>query len=147
MNQTGWNPPTLKFIRVKILLIKRIVGWNPSFFLKHRFHILYFPNLTGLFTKPTARQSTKYWFSPDIDEVNPCNLNCWEHGSWDLPLHAGLESWVPTRSWMPTWWHVLEVRLGTRVASWVKPNGRLDAQRKSHKYCCITQARSDFNDS
>ena len=26
--------------------------------------------------------------SPKSHEVNPCNLNCWEHGSWDLPLHT-----------------------------------------------------------
>jgi hypothetical protein len=34
---------------------------------KHGFHILHFPNSTGLFTKPTGRHYTKYWFSPDID--------------------------------------------------------------------------------
>ena len=49
-----------------------VVGWNPFIylfiliFLKHRFHILHFPNLTGLFTKPTGRHYTKYPFSPDI---------------------------------------------------------------------------------
>jgi hypothetical protein len=36
------------------------------FFSKHRFHILHSPNSTGLFTKPTGRPYTKYWFSPDI---------------------------------------------------------------------------------
>ena len=36
------------------------------FFLKHRCHILHFPNSTGLFTKPTDRHYTKYRFSPDI---------------------------------------------------------------------------------
>jgi len=35
-------------------------------FKKHRFHILHFPNSTGLFTKPTGRHYTKYRFSPDI---------------------------------------------------------------------------------
>ena len=25
--------------------------------------------------------------SPMSLEVNPCNLNRWERGSWDLPLH------------------------------------------------------------
>jgi hypothetical protein len=26
--------------------------------------------------------------SPKSLEDNPCNLNCWWHGSWDLPLHT-----------------------------------------------------------
>jgi hypothetical protein len=42
-------------------------GWLKSVpFLKHRFHILHFPNSTGLFIKPTGRHYTKYRFSPDI---------------------------------------------------------------------------------
>ena len=43
-----------------------VAGWNPVHFQKHRFHILHFPNSTGLFTKPTGRHYTKYRFSPDI---------------------------------------------------------------------------------
>ena len=43
-----------------------VAGWNPFFALKHRFHILHFPNSTGLFTKPTGRHYTKWRFSPDI---------------------------------------------------------------------------------
>ena len=35
-------------------------------FFKHRFHIIHFPNSTGLFTKPTGRHHTKYRFSLDI---------------------------------------------------------------------------------
>jgi hypothetical protein len=27
--------------------------------------------------------------SPKSLEVNPCNLNCQDHGSWDLPLDMG----------------------------------------------------------
>ena len=46
-----------------------VAGWNPIFFLKHRFHILHFPNPTGLFTKPTGRHYTKYRFSPDIETI------------------------------------------------------------------------------
>ena len=30
--------------------------------------------------------------SPKSHEVNPCNLNRQEHGSWDLPLHTGPKS-------------------------------------------------------
>jgi hypothetical protein len=44
-----------------------VAGWNPVNFLKHRFHILHFPNSTRLFTKPTARHHTEYRFSSDID--------------------------------------------------------------------------------
>ena len=43
-----------------------VAGWNPLLFPKHRFHILHFPNSTGLFTKPTGRHYTKYRFSSDI---------------------------------------------------------------------------------
>jgi hypothetical protein len=43
-----------------------VAGWNPFLFLKHQFHILHFPNSTGLFTKPTGHHYTKYRFSPDI---------------------------------------------------------------------------------
>jgi hypothetical protein len=64
-NQTGWNLLISQFIRVNILLLKMVVGWNPVF-LRHRFHILHFPNSIGLFTKPTGRYYTRYWFSPDI---------------------------------------------------------------------------------
>jgi hypothetical protein len=46
--------------------------WNPFFFFqKHRFHILHFPNSTGVFTKPTGRHYTKYRFSPDIVPTPP----------------------------------------------------------------------------
>jgi hypothetical protein len=70
MNSTGWNPPISQFIRVKILLLKMVASWNPFLFLKHRFHILHFPNSTGLSIKPTGRHYTKYWFSPDIVALN-----------------------------------------------------------------------------
>ena len=43
-----------------------VAGWNPFCFQKHQFHILHFPNSTGLFTKPTGRHYTKYRSSPDI---------------------------------------------------------------------------------
>ena len=50
--------------------------WLKSvFFLKHQFHILHFPNSTGLFTKPTGRHYTKRRFSPDIALFPPlCRL-------------------------------------------------------------------------
>ena len=41
-------------------------GWNPIF-LKHRFHILHFPNSNAFFTKSTSCHDTKYRFSPDIE--------------------------------------------------------------------------------
>ena len=44
-----------------------VASWNPIFKKKHLFHILHFPNSTGLFRKPTGRHYTnKYQFSPDI---------------------------------------------------------------------------------
>jgi hypothetical protein len=42
--------------------------WKSVSFLKHRFHILHFPNSTGLFIKPTGGHYTKYQFYPDIDD-------------------------------------------------------------------------------
>jgi hypothetical protein len=53
----GKNSPFQKWLPVEIRL----------FFKRHQFHILHFPNSTGLFTKPTGRHYTKYRFSPDID--------------------------------------------------------------------------------
>jgi hypothetical protein len=50
------NPPPQFGCRLKSVI-----------FLNHRFHILHFPNSTGLFTKPTGHHYTKYRFSPDID--------------------------------------------------------------------------------
>ena len=53
-----------------------VASWDPLFFQKHRFHILHFPNSTGLFTKPTGHHYTKYQFSPDIDQSEqwqPCS--------------------------------------------------------------------------
>ena len=47
--------------------------WKKKRKEKHRFHILHFPNSTGLFTKPTGCHYTKYRFSPDIagdSEIN-----------------------------------------------------------------------------
>ena len=45
-----------------------VASWNP-FFLEHRFHILHFPDSTGLFTKPTDHHYTKYQFSSDIGSL------------------------------------------------------------------------------
>ena len=42
--------------------------------------------------------------------INPCNLNRWDHGSWDLPLHNGPKSQVLSVTWMHAWQHVLDVR-------------------------------------
>ena len=53
--------------------------------------------------------------SPKSLEVNPCNLNHWEHESSDLPFHTG-----PKYDMDATWQHFLEVRFGTCVKSWVK---------------------------
>ena len=47
-----------------------VAGWNPSFFLKHQFHILRFPNSTGLVTKPNGCHYTKYRFSPNIGSIS-----------------------------------------------------------------------------
>ena len=52
-----------------------VAGWNPFLFLKHRFHILHFPNSTGLSTKPTGRHYTKYRFSPHIGQS--CQSGHW----------------------------------------------------------------------
>ena len=96
---------------------------------------------------------------PSHLEVNPCNLNCWEHRSWDLPLHTGPKSYVPSMTWTPTWQHILEVRLFTRVPS---PKSQVwhgclhgntfwrwglgpNSQPKSRKLLYI-KSRSDFND-
>ena len=50
----GKNPPLQSGCQLK------------SIFFKHQFHILHFPNSTGLFTKPTGRHYTKHRFSLGI---------------------------------------------------------------------------------
>ena len=54
-----------------------------------------------------------------------------EHFTW------GPKSYVPSMTWMPTWEHFLEVRLGTCVESWVEQEARPNAQhslaRSLHK--------------
>jgi hypothetical protein len=55
--------------RVKIRLLKVVASWNPFFLESTGFHILHFPNSTGLFTKPTGHHYTKHRFSPDIAPI------------------------------------------------------------------------------
>ena len=70
MNQSERNQHVSQFNLVKILLPKTVADWNPFFFKKkHRFHILPFPNSTGLFTKPTGCHHTKHRFSPDTGKL------------------------------------------------------------------------------
>jgi hypothetical protein len=66
-------------------------------------------------------------------EVNPCNLNRWEHRNWDLSLHMG--SQVPHGSL--TWQHFLEVRSGTYVGSWDKLKAILNYKHKCLRLFCI----------
>ena len=72
-------------------------------------------------------------------KVNLCNLNRWEHGSWDLPLHMGslILSPMYDMTHMPTWQLFLDVRRKAR------PN----TQHKSNNYLCMKQSRSAFNDN
>ena len=44
---------------------------------------------------------------------------------------------VPGMTWMPTWQHFLEVRLGTCVESWVEQKARPNSQDKSYELFCI----------
>ena len=60
----------------------------------------------GRFTKVTSPKSLTAWKLglvtshgsqvPKSLEVNMCNLSRWKHGSWDLPLHTGPRSQVPS---------------------------------------------------
>jgi hypothetical protein len=71
-------------------------------------------------------------------EVNPCSLNCCEHGSWDLQLHTRFQILSPkfdmdSHIATPFW----EVRFGTCVKSWIEQKARPNSQYKSHEYFCI----------
>jgi len=61
MNQTGWNLPISQLIRVKILLLKMVPGWNPLFFFQKA--PISHPPLSqfnpSFHTKPTGRHYTK----------------------------------------------------------------------------------------
>ena len=66
------------------------------------------------------------WFIwvPKSLEINPCNLSCWEHGSWDLPFHTGSHN-LKSQLWHGclhgnTFWrwglgHVLRVGLSKKL--------------------------------
>ena len=81
--RTRWYPALDESNRMKSAYFTIHPGKNPPpqngcrlksvFFLKHRFHILHFPNSTGLFRKPTSRHYTKYRFSLDIGRANAMN--------------------------------------------------------------------------
>ena len=62
-------------------------------------------------------------------EVNLCNLNGWEHGSYHFTRGPKLK--VPSMTWMPTWHRALEARVGSCVESWVEHNTRPNSQHKS----------------
>ena len=61
---------------------------------------------------------------PKSLEINPCNLSCWEHGSWDLPFHTGSHN-LKSQLWHGclhgnTFWrwglgHVLRVGLSKKL--------------------------------
>ena len=70
--------------------------------------------------------------SPKPLEVNPCNLSRWEQGSWDLSLHTGPKAQVSSMTWMSTWQHFLEARLGTCVGVGLSKKASPNSQHKSH---------------
>jgi hypothetical protein len=72
-NPSGWKSSSSKWLPVEI-----------RFFFskkKHRCHILHFPNLSRLFTKPTGHHYTKYRFYPDIGPVFIMDVKS-DHGRW-----------------------------------------------------------------
>ena len=80
---TRWYPALGESNRMKSAYFTIHPGKNPpphngcrlnyGFFLKQRFHILHFPNSTGLFIKTIGRHYANYWFSPDIELKEECN--------------------------------------------------------------------------
>jgi hypothetical protein len=54
---------------------------------------------------------------PKSLEINPCNLNCREHESWDLPIHIGSQVLRPKYDMDAYMQHFLEMGLGTCVES------------------------------
>ena len=78
-------------------------------------------------------------------KVNMCNLNRWEHGGCDFPLHIRSHVLIPKYGMDAYISTLLEVRLGTCVECWVEQKARPNSQDKSRKYLCIKYSRSDFN--
>jgi hypothetical protein len=71
-------------------------------------------------------------------EVNPSNLNHWEHGNWDLPLHI--------RSWVLRSKYDMDAYMATLFGgetwdwcweSWAKQKARPNSQHNSCEYFCI----------
>ena len=100
----------------------------------HIFHILHFPNSTGLFTKPTGHRYTKYWFSLDIDLWLCCVS--WCGGYWGV-------GWTTQER---RWSHVLLVCMWRRLHNFVDRGSRRwvvsrfliigSAMSKKHEYKC-----------
>jgi hypothetical protein len=99
-----WYPALDESNRMKSTYFTIHPGKNPppqngcrlNFFLKHRFHILHFPNSTGLFTKPTGHHYTKYQFSADIGLHHFWSGICVSFGSFSLaPTSHGIwNTWL-----------------------------------------------------
>jgi hypothetical protein len=57
--------------------------------------------------------------SPKSLEVNVCNLNCWEHGHWHIPLHTKSQVWHGclhgNTSWRWGLWLTLRVVLREKL--------------------------------
>jgi hypothetical protein len=66
----GKNPPPQNGCRLKSIFFSKAPVSHP-----------HFPNSTGLFTKPTGRHYTKYWFSLDIG-MHGISLNMLLAGSY-----------------------------------------------------------------
>jgi hypothetical protein len=108
--RTRWYPALDESNRTKSAYFTIRPGKNPPpqngcrlisgfFFQKHRFHILHFPNSTGLFTKPTGRHYTKHRFSPDIaPSVDLVAFIRW-HSSVKF---AGLQELDRQKAWGPS---------------------------------------------
>jgi hypothetical protein len=99
----GKNPPPQNGCRLKSVFS----------FKRHRFHILHFPNSTGLFTKPTCRHYTKHRFSHD--ELAPRSPR---PRTWPSPRSISSSTALLVRSLASTWVVVeTEIHLYARPTS------------------------------
>ena len=111
--RTVWYPTLDESNRMKSVYFTIHPGAKPSsskwllveihfFYKKRQFHILHFPNSTGLFTKPIGHHYTKYRFFLDIGlgptQFSSINLNL-------AQLHQLF--WDPTLSYVKWWGSIL----------------------------------------
>ena len=129
-NSFGQKSSSSKWLLVEICFF--------LFFKKHRFHVLHFPNSTGLFAQPTGRRHhTKHWFSPrtlpgcSFTLESPWPSHCsFIYPSWHWYVPQCSASVDPVALWSQKLWQWHRLDLGA-------PHKPTEASQACTRLCLI----------